>query len=180
MNASIQHKRSKIDLIYKFLLLINLSLLPTLFYLTNPSVSRMELEYLTEITALNPSFDGYSEVENRPAFRWVFEDINHPNNFLPVTIINPKYKKALEDFTGWALSFFDTQIQGVNKLKKIVSDKPEVYKKLGTHIAEGMLQKEFGLCESKSDDEGHFNFFKYKKVDLIPHFKVINIPVAEL
>jgi len=133
----------------------------------------MPLKYQAEINALNPSFEGYSEVENKVAFRWTFEDINHPSNFLPVTKTNPSYKKAFEIFTGWALSFFETQDQSKARLKNLSEDKPRMYRKLGTHIAQGLLQKNQGLCELQCDAHGHFNFFENDGLDLIPHFKVI-------
>jgi len=42
------------------------------------------------------------------AFRFVFEDINHRNNFLPVLLINPKRQltEDSEKCSGYALSFF--------------------------------------------------------------------------
>lgn len=140
----------------------------------------MELEYQTEIDALNPSFDGYGEVDSKIAFRWTFNDIDHPLNFQPVTKTNPTYKKPFGVFTGWALSFFESQKQGVDKLKYLVGDKSQLYKKFGTHIAEGLLEKHLGLCELKCDEDGHFNFFGYKGVDFRPHFKVFASPVEEM
>ncbi|MEI9943986.1 MAG: hypothetical protein WDN26_07150 [Chitinophagaceae bacterium] len=132
----------------------------------------MPLKYQAEIDAYNASFNDYSEVENKIAFRWTFEQITHPNNFLPVTKTNPSNKKAFEHVTGWALSFFETQQQSKARLQYISEDKPKAYKKLGTHIAEGKLQKTDGICQIQCDQFGHFNFFDYENVDFTPNFQI--------
>ena len=133
----------------------------------------MKLKYQAQIDALNPSLENFAEVENKAAFRWTFEDINHSSNFLPVTLTNPTYKVPFTIFTGWALSFFETKEQGENRLKYLSEDKPRAYRKLGTHISEGLLHRNLGICEKKCDSDGHFNFFDYEEVSFVPYFKVI-------
>jgi hypothetical protein len=123
----------------------------------------MKLKYQSEIDLLSPSFDGFSDIDNKPAFRWVFADINHPNNFLPIPKTNPS--RVYTDFKDWALSFFISKKQAKDRLLHLTSNSAKLYKKLGTHTAEGIINKIDGLCEDECDSDGHFNHFEYEGTD---------------
>lgn len=129
----------------------------------------MELKYNKEIINLNCDISNFKKVE-KESFRWTFEDLNDFRNFEPIYINNPKRKQ--ESCLGFALSFYISKIDGIKKYKEITLDKPNLYKKLGTHIASGLLTHEDGIgCEP--DEIGHFDFFTYKNVDLKPKFTII-------
>jgi hypothetical protein len=144
----------------------------------NPAIAcRMKLKYQAEIDALSPNFEGFSQVDNKTAFRWVFEDIKNGRNFLPTSLANPSQK--IKSFKDWALSFFETEIQSTDQLIYYAKDKPKLYKKLGTHIAKGVIATKDGLCETACDLDGHFDHFEYEGIDFaIDNFTIIK-KVAE-
>ena len=138
----------------------------------------MELKYQSEIEALSPCFIGFEEQENRIAYRWVFNSINDANNFLPVPKANPG--RNYTDFKDWALSFFETETQSISKLLYHTKDKPQLFKKLGTHIARGVITLADGLAEIDCDEDGHFNHFEYKNTNFHLQFEIISrVPGTE-
>lgn len=137
----------------------------------------MPLKYQKEIEQLNPDFTGFSEVEERTSYRWVFEG-NDPRNFLPIYKIDEKrYKREVEkgkaNFRGWALSFYQSEEDAKKELLYWVKDKPEKFKKLGTHISKGNIIKEDGLCEESCDERGHFDHFENINVELYGRFEIV-------
>jgi hypothetical protein len=139
----------------------------------NPAIAcRMKLKYQAEIDALSPNFEGFSQVANKTAFRWVFDDIKNSRNFIPTSLANPSQK--IKSFKDWALSFFETEIQSTDQLIYYSKDKPKFYKKLGTHIAKGVITIKDGLCENLCDSDGHFDHFEYEGIDFaIDNFAII-------
>src|SRR4051812_45089874 len=71
-------------------------------------------------------------------FRFVFEDANHPNNFRPPAVINPKRKFAddKDRCGGYALSMFVTDAEAVAFYRGFLESRKNAYKFLGTHLAE--------------------------------------------
>jgi hypothetical protein len=137
----------------------------------------MTLKYKNEIDQLNPDLTGFIEIEERISFRWVFEE-NDERNFAPVYKIDKKRlekdtQKGKANFRGWALSFYETQEQAKNELMYWTKDKPEVFKKLGTHIAKGKVIALDGLCEEKCDERGHFDHFEYIDIDFSAKFEIV-------
>lgn len=126
----------------------------------------MNLKYYEEITKLNCSLSRFSE-RNRTAFRWVIDTIDHPNNFLPRAIIVGRSSCG-----DWGLSFFDTLQQSEERLLHIIRDKPRLSKKLGNHIAEGLLTATDGISED-CNEEGHFNLHEYEGCDLKSKFNIV-------
>lgn len=116
--------------------------------------------------------DTYSEVDV-DAYRWTFEDINDKRNFLPRALIkdNPNIKKVKLQCDGWSLSFFNTEANAIKRLNEICSDKPELFKKLGTHVSKGVISKGDGIC-GKVDKRGHFECFEYETTDFKNNFAV--------
>lgn len=129
------------------------------------------LKYQDDIDDLDCGCDlsGFSE-QNREAFRWTFEEIEHPNNFKPVFAIDEKRKR--NTCKGWGLSFFFSKASAIKRLKYLTANKPFLFKKLGTHVAQGKLDKEDGISDKK-DNKGHFTHFDYKDVNLSPKFTII-------
>lgn len=108
--------------------------------------------------------------QDRIAFRWTFENIEHPKNFKPVFENDKKRKR--DSCKGWGLSFFVTKETAIRRLKEITEKKPLLFKKLGTHVAKGELNKRDGISD-KEDNNGHFTHFDYKGVVLSPKFTII-------
>lgn len=127
-----------------------------------------KLKYENEIKKLNYNFDAFKEQE-KIAYRWVHSNINDRRNFLPRPRIKEDY--PISDFTDWSISLFDTEENAIKKLKGYLKVKPNLYKVLGSCIAEGFINPHLGICD-KPVITGHFNLMEYKKVDLTPFFKI--------
>src|SRR5690606_31972258 len=113
--------------------------------------------------------DKFSE-RDRECYRWVFEHIDDSRNFDPVYVLDEERKQ--NTCKGYALSFFDESDNAIKRLSEIAKDKENVFKKLGTHIAKGVLNKSDGISED-SDSITHFNHFEYEDVSLNAKFEII-------
>jgi len=134
----------------------------------------MKFKYQSEIDSLSlsPCLIEFNHVENKPAFRWVFADINDVRNFVPVASKDRLAKR--NTVKHWALSFYRTENESVSALKHLYNDKPNLFKVLGTHIAHGVINSEHGICEIKVEDDGHFNHIEYENVDFsVNNFKIV-------
>jgi hypothetical protein len=108
-------------------------------------VPEKELKYSNELALVEVANDSYAEMDLK-AYRWTFININDSRNFRPRAADpdNPERKSAANICIGWGLSFFKTEKQAIDKLKHFCLDKPNLHKKLGTHIAEGEIIKSDG------------------------------------
>lgn len=129
----------------------------------------MALKYQAEIDKLPCDMQGFGEQNNRDSYRWVFEDITLPKNFLPVFLLDDRERVNCK---GWALSLFSTQEKAKKRLLRLTKNKPLLYQKLGNCIAKGSLMKEHGVSDEAADN-GHFSLFEYEKVDLHKEFTII-------
>lgn len=125
-----------------------------------------ETDNLTEKNN-NPCFSDYSEKEIS-AFRWVFPELSDSRNFLPVAK-DPQASSARRKCGGWALSFHETEAASEEAWQYHINNRPQQYKKLGTHIASGTISKTDGKC-SNTDEHLHFNLIEYKEIDLSKRF----------
>lgn len=130
-----------------------------------------KLKYEDEIKKLNYNFDGFSEQE-RIAYRWVHSNINDERNFLPRPKIKENY--PIKHFTDWGISMFDAKENATKRLQELTKDKPAMYKKLGSCIAEGNVKRTHGICDIPATS-GHFNLMEYKGVNITPEFRIITI-----
>lgn len=128
----------------------------------------MKLKYASEVSKFNCDLQDFAE-QNRIAYRWVFEDINDVRNFEPV-YSDPK--RIQNTCLGYALSFFDEQASAKSRLLHFAKDKINVFKKLGTHIAEGNLIEMDGISK-KCDENKHFSHFEYENITLNSKFQII-------
>lgn len=128
----------------------------------------MQLKYETNIKRLSCNLSRFEKRDNRDAYCWVFEDITNPINFIPRAITIGR-----DECTSWALSFFETKNQAKNRMKTLLRKNSNLHKKLGTHIANGQLQKGDGISEN-CDPSGHFNHFEYSSVDFREKFTIID------
>jgi len=133
----------------------------------------MQLKYHTEIVTCNDyNLENFKE-NSRIAYRWVFEDINNEANFLPPNILNPK-PEFLKKQAYWALSFFSNASSSITRYRKLTSNKKNLDRKLGTHIAKGILNISDGISNNHNK-EGHFDFFEYENVYLNNNFAIERI-----
>jgi hypothetical protein len=135
----------------------------------------MPYKYEEKISDLKESngvncYESYVE-KDCEAYRFTFADINNEKNFLP-TAFDVTNNGARKRCSGYAVSLHETELSSEKAWNFLTSDKPNKFKKIGTHIAKGSLKKELGKC-SKTDEYFHFNFAEYEGVKLEMHFKVV-------
>jgi hypothetical protein len=128
-----------------------------------------ELKYKVEISEFACDLALFKEYNARQAFRWVFEDINDVRNFAPI-FMNPAAIK--KDCRGWALSFYEESSQAIARIKELARGRPTIYKKVGTHLATGILATKDGISD-EPNGIGHFDHFEYINVDLKNKFSIV-------
>lgn len=124
----------------------------------------------------NTCFQSYIEKETI-AFRWTFSDINDIRNFSPMALDEGNFSSK-KRCGGWALSFHKDEIASKDAWDELISNRPNKYKKIGTHIAKGNIYKMDGKC-SEPNGKLHFNLIEYNNVNLIPNFKIIRQLVSD-
>lgn len=103
----------------------------------------------------------------RVSYRWVFSTIEDKKNFLPVNKRNQD-----RGCRGFALSFFITAEQASKHYYYYINNKANLRKKLGTHLAKGVIEKSHGKSDN-SNSIGHFSHFEYKNINLNTVFEII-------
>jgi hypothetical protein len=137
----------------------------------------MTFYYEDIISKLEPKCppESYLPIE-REAFRWVFDSIDEPRNFLAQAEKNPKAivdKPDEEKCEFYALSFFNTADNAKARFQFFSKLSKNAYKRLGTKIARGFLSKEDGLG-GKIDQNGHFNFHHIRDHKFFTKFTIID------
>jgi hypothetical protein len=109
------------------------------------------------------------------AYRFVFSDPNHPDNFLPVLMMNPKrnFPDPNGQCLGYALSLFDSLENAQKRYGDMVKGRPALRKKLGSHIAAGIITPNDGLV-SEVNSSGHFSLHQFAETDLKHKFQIIS------
>lgn len=129
----------------------------------------MPFKYQEEINYfVDFDFSNFTE-KNRHCFRWVFSDITDERNFKPTNLLNNSRPQSC---TGWALSFFISKDSASKRINTILHGKPQAYKKLGTHLAEGDLAENDGQSNDENE-KGHFDHFEYIDVELSTKFTIV-------
>lgn len=131
----------------------------------------MKYKYQKEIIDCN--LDDYHERENRSAYRFVYKDIEEVKNFLPVNLVSPENSKSYSCI-GWALSFFSDQDKAKRRYYALLKNKPMLYKKIGTHLAMGHIQKTDGVSNDEQSS-GHFSHYEYIEVELKKSFVILEV-----
>lgn len=125
-----------------------------------------------EVKCPPKDFDG----KDSESFRWVFDTIEHEDNFKPQFFKKPKRFDALphEDICqSMGLSFFSSEQFArtrFNELFKLMAQK--AYSALGTKLAKGIVLKKDGVS-GPTNEKGHFTFYVYENADLVNSFKII-------
>ncbi len=108
-----------------------------------------------------------------PAYRFVYADINNPQNFLPPCVKKPNRQNVKGDAArcgGFGLSFYDTLENArasYAELKGRMSS--NIYKAIGTHIARGQICEDDGVITEKTST-GHFELHEYAHADFSRRF----------
>ena len=109
-------------------------------------------------------------------YRWVFEHINHKDNFIPVLEINPKridkpkFNTTTKKCSGFALSMHDSLENSLNHFYNILSEQPNLFQFVGNHIVALKIDINDGyrtIPSKKYFDRGHFDFFEQKNINWI-------------
>ena len=141
----------------------------------------MEFFYKNEISALavNCPPGEYIPVDMQ-CYRWVYDTMDHPDNFKAQSDKNPKVLKNKSDERKceyWALSFHNSlqnSIDGFEFLAEHVcnGDRSVAYKRFGLNIAHGVLGANDGVA-GKPNNAGHFNYHHVKDHTFATTFKII-------
>lgn len=138
----------------------------------------MRFKYGRELSDLEDCPPAYYESRNFTAYRFVFSELTHPNNFLPALRINPRrinspsFESDSSRCLGYALSLFDTLENAQRRYRQISRFNRNFYKIAGTHIAGGLIEAADGLA-SPPDSHGHISLHEAENVDLVAKFRVI-------
>jgi hypothetical protein len=133
----------------------------------------MRLKYHQEILKCNDyDLENFKETA-RIAYRWVFEDITAKENFLPINLLRPKLE-TIRVQSFWALSFHSNISSSICRYRELTSNKKHLQKRIGTHIAKGILNVSDGISNNHNR-EGHFDFFEYEDVQLNNNFAIERI-----
>ena len=134
----------------------------------------MVLKYAEHIECLQNCPPGNCQKCTRDAFRFVFADINHPQNFLPVALKNPS--RLLGDDTkrcsDHALSFFNSRENAIGAFQRMSRRFKNIRKTIGDHLATGTLQPQDGVATPVSRS-GHFDLFEEDDCQLAGRFRVV-------
>lgn len=109
------------------------------------------------------------------AYRWVFKNLAHPNNFLPVLVIKPSRKNDMNDAQrcdGYGLSFFDSLANATKKYHALLQNYEKLPQQVGDHVARGMIDPADGVV-SKVNREGHFTLHEDAAATLVAKFVVL-------
>jgi len=112
------------------------------------------------------------------SYRFVFNDINHKNNFLPALIITPKrinskiFSEDRMKCSGYALSLFNKLENAIKRYVKLQKSVRNIKKTIGDHIASGLIDKSDGYV-TEPNKHGHFDLHEFDDVHLKNKFSVI-------
>ncbi len=116
-------------------------------------------------------FDG----KNLEAFRWVFDSIEHEDNFKPQYFKNPKRFDALpeeEICQSMGLSLFTNEQSARSRFTELIKLMgKKAYQTLGTNLAKGLVLENDGVS-GPVNEKGHFTFYAYEGVDFTTSFKI--------
>lgn len=135
----------------------------------------VEYKYNSELTNLPDCPPSVARSRKLEAFRFVFNDINHPHNFLPVIKIQPKreFKNDKARCMAYGLSMFDSIEKAKDRYAKLQKKFPKIEKRIGTHIAKGLLEPADGVT-TKADRTGHFTLYEFKGTNLKTKFHIVS------
>lgn len=121
----------------------------------------MTFLYETDLNALPiecPSAD-YRPM-NTTAYRFVFDEIDNPDNFKPMFFKNPRRANSMDDVQkcqAMALSLFENLEKAIVRFQKLKKQNGNtIYRTIGSHIAFANITEDDGV-NSNVNAEGHFS-----------------------
>ncbi len=84
-----------------------------------------------------------------------------------------RFKKDSSKCHGYALSFFDTLEHIRKQYAELKRDNPNISDIIGTHIAQGIIEKEDGVV-SQIDNKGHFSLHSFSDTQLPKKFRIVS------
>jgi len=89
-------------------------------------------------------------------------------------MINPKrnFPDPSGQCLGYALSLFDSLENAQNRYRDMVKGRPTLRKKLGSHIAEGVIEETDGII-SEVNSAGHFSLHEFEGTNLQQKFEIV-------
>lgn len=120
--------------------------------------------------------EDFCTFEDKECYRFIFNDMSHPHNFLPVAFITPSrvltddchYKCAL-----YGLSLYAKKEGAIQKYKELTKMSSKKFKeKIGTHIAKGIISPDLGQI-TKEGYLTHFELYEFENVDISRNFSMI-------
>ena len=140
----------------------------------------MEFKYKAELALINESGcncppDDLMAIAEKTAFRFVYDVIDNPNNFIPQSKKNPKRLlsgKSAKRCSGMALSVFEVQSLAKDFYSFLISSFPNIEKSIGTDLAIGTINAYDGLITDK-DKDSHFDLHEFVNTDLQIKFQII-------
>ena len=108
-------------------------------------------------------------------FRFIFDNVDHPNNHKPPFFIKPKRANNPNDnmkSDGYALSCYEQEIQAKTAFQKFSSNIRNFAQTAGNSLCKGMLDENDGLVDNTTNS-GHFNLYEYEGCDLLQKFVFI-------
>lgn len=138
-------------------------------------VKTPKLKFGTELASISGCPSNDCGPHQRAAFRWVYKSLKE-DSFLPVSKLQPRrrFKTSKACCSSYALSMFTTAELARKRYNQLVTDRPELKKVFGDHLAEGMLDLTDGL-QSKPDRSGHFDLHEALGVVLFPKFILVGL-----
>jgi len=117
-----------------------------------------------------------SEFSNKKAFRFVFEDLDHCNNFIPPGKINPQRLLSENDKLKcglFGLSLYSDENYAVEAYKKLKNTMGKrIIKVIGTHLSTGIIDSNDGNI-TKINKSRHFDLFEFSDTDIKNKFTIL-------
>lgn len=138
----------------------------------------MEFKYHAEIESIPDCPPADYKSQKLRAFRFVFGDSNHQNNFHPVLVIKPKrknnrrFRRNSAKCQGYGLSLFNSLENAQKKYLDLIDSYPTIHQTIGTHIAEGVIEESDGVV-SEVNRDGHLTLHESESADLTSKFALV-------
>lgn len=141
---------------------------------------------MSKIYKYQSDIDNISKVCNCPettffsfnqkeAYRFVFEDSEHPNNFSPPLKINPKRyltKDDIEKCQALGLSLYGKKSGAIEKFEELSLNFKKIKQVIGTHIAFGIITDDDGHI-TVEDEITHFDMYEFENSEINKKFEII-------
>jgi hypothetical protein len=112
---------------------------------------------------------------NATCFRWVHDDIEHTNNFLPPMFTG--VEKEITDCATYcgnlALSFFSTMEKAEKRYLSLAGKVATFPETVGSSIAEGEIYERDGVADRPGKKSGHFELHEDIHANFVGRFKII-------